>query len=195
MFFTRYATAFLLSAAFVSAAPTAKRVDLEVDAHAQVKKHDLESEVQGVLSTLKATTDGVLPQITATVGNVSEDVITPLLQQVVDALNTATSALNAIEVPVSVGVTVNGDSAAQILGGVITDVSDTLAPVIDEVLAIPAVKELIQGTINPLLNTVLTTVNGLLPGVLPVVVGLVGNVTGVLSSLGLGSVVGTLKGL
>ncbi|KAF8917159.1 hypothetical protein CPB85DRAFT_1250302 [Mucidula mucida] len=189
MFFTRYATAFLLSAAFVSAAPTpAKRLDLSVQV-------DVEAEVQTVLSTLKATTDSVLPQITAIVGNVSEDVITPLLTQVVDALNTATSALGAIEVPVSADVTVNGDSVAQVLGGIITDVSDTLAPVIDEVLAIPAVKDLIQGTINPLLNTVLTTVDGLLPGVLPVVVGLVGQVTGLLSSLGLGSVVGTLGGL
>lgn len=54
MFFSRVASLFILTGAFVSAAPIASN---------QARQVDLEVNVTGVLDTLLATTSSVLPQI------------------------------------------------------------------------------------------------------------------------------------
>ncbi|KIY66338.1 hypothetical protein CYLTODRAFT_444765 [Cylindrobasidium torrendii FP15055 ss-10] len=221
MFFSRVAAAFTMgSALFASAAPTPYARGVEVDVKVQVSDvlNELISVTSSVLPQLSAVTDiteeTVLPlvqQLTDALGSAASALGgipgAPSVSGASSAVAGATSAAgsvvssatsvasSAVASATSATSTITSrdgkEEVAQLLSTVLTDVSNTLNPILGDLNKIPAVAELLK-TLSPVLNTVLTTVDGLLPGVVSLVSGLVGPVVDLLKGLGLGDVLSLL---
>ncbi|KIY64356.1 hypothetical protein CYLTODRAFT_425286 [Cylindrobasidium torrendii FP15055 ss-10] len=187
MFFTRIAAVFAIgSTLFAAAAPTPCARDLEVEVEVEV-------EVSDILNDLLDVTSSVLPQLSA-VTDITEGTVLPLVQKLTDALQTASDDLAGLSAPSSGAALASRDGqeeVAQLLNTILSDVGNTLNPILGDLQKIPAVAELLK-TLSPVLHTVLGAVEALLPGVLALVSGLLGPVVDVLHDLGLGGVLGLL---
>ncbi|KIY61135.1 hypothetical protein CYLTODRAFT_495390 [Cylindrobasidium torrendii FP15055 ss-10] len=187
MFFTRIAAAFAIgSTLFAAAAPTPCARELEVEVEVEV-------EVSDILNDLLDVTTSVLPELSA-VTDITEATVLPLVQKLTDALQTASSDLHGLRMPDTGAILASRDGqeeVAQLLNTVLSDVGNTLNPILGDLQKIPAVAALLK-ELNPVLHTVLATVETLLPGVLALVSGLLGPVVDILHGLGLGGVLGLL---
>ncbi|KIY64349.1 hypothetical protein CYLTODRAFT_105333 [Cylindrobasidium torrendii FP15055 ss-10] len=184
MFFTRFAAAFTLgSAVFAAGSPSPSPRALDVG-----------SEVANILEGLHNVTDTVLPAIAALV-DITEATVFPLIQDLADALTTASDDLdNLTSTPTEGLVGRDGkEEVAQLLNIIISDVANTLNPILGDLQQIPAVSELLT-TLGPVLNTALKALDFLIPGVVALVSGTLGPVLDILKNLGLGDVLGNLLG-
>ncbi|KAJ7174073.1 hypothetical protein C8R43DRAFT_1058065 [Mycena crocata] len=185
MFALRFASLFLLSASFVSASPTPAGL-------AVVDKRASTADIQTVFNTLKTSTDSILPQINALVssGTATDETVTPLVNDLTTALDTATASLAALPAT-SVSKRQSDDEIANLVAGIITDVTNALDGLLGTAATIPALGGLLAG-IDTSLNQVLLGLEILLAGVLRLVANLLVDVAGLLRSLALGLTLGTL---
>ncbi|KAJ3524634.1 hypothetical protein NMY22_g10911 [Coprinellus aureogranulatus] len=146
------------------------------------KRQDV-SEVLGVIETLSTAVDAILPQIDSLVteGTATEETITPLLQGVVDALNTANTSLQ--------GLTPIESPTEEVETQVATAISDVYTRIVTTVdklaTAQPALAALFPGIgLDLALQQVLLGLQIVLSGVLRLVANLLRALGGVLSGLG-----------
>ncbi|KAJ6479106.1 hypothetical protein C8R45DRAFT_359077 [Mycena sanguinolenta] len=180
MFALRFAPLFLFATSFVSGA-------------AVVEKRSTAADVETVLNTLKSSTDSILPQITAltSAGTATDATITPLINDLTTALDTATSSLGALTpVPVLSGL-LSEAAVASLIAGIVTDVAQALDTIPTDASAIPDLSSLLGG-VDTALSQVLSGLETLLAGVLALVSVLLADVAGLLNSLGLGLTLGLL---
>ncbi|KAJ7616639.1 hypothetical protein FB45DRAFT_873088 [Roridomyces roridus] len=186
MFALRFASLFLLSTSLVTAspAPVADPAGLTV-----VDKR-ASTDIQTVFNTLKNSTDSILPKITALVsaGTATDDTVTPLINDLTAALDTATSSLSAL--PVSTERQTDED-IADLVAGIITDITTALGGLLGTASTIPGLGGLLSG-IDTSLDQVLLGLETLLAGVLHLVANLLTGVAGLLNQLALGLTLGTL---
>ncbi|KAF7340512.1 Sc15 protein [Mycena sanguinolenta] len=206
MFALRFAPLFLFATSFVSGA-------------AVVEKRSSTADVEAVLNTLKSSADSILPQISTSskfihgflltcipaaaltsAGTATDATITPLINDLTTALDTATSSLGDLT-PVSLlGSLKKRQSEADIanlVAEIVTDIAQALDTLLADASEIPDLGTLLSG-VDTALNQVLSGLETLLAGVLALVsvlcvfpVVLV-DVAGLLSSLGLGLTLGSL---
>ncbi|KAJ7787944.1 hypothetical protein B0H14DRAFT_3578452 [Mycena olivaceomarginata] len=161
----RFAPLFLVATSFVSAGVV-------------VEKRSSTADIQTVFNTLKGSTDSILPQITAlsSGGNASDDTVTPLINDLTAAFDTATASL-------ATPLARRGAQAP--------DVTNTLDGLLADASSIPALGGLLAG-VDTSLNQVLLGLEVLLAGVLNLVANLLVDVAGLLRSLALGLTLATL---
>ncbi|KAJ7065658.1 hypothetical protein C8F01DRAFT_1351640 [Mycena amicta] len=184
MFALRFASLFLLaSTSLVSASPAAAPV-------AAVDKRASTADIQGVLDTLQSSVGSILPQIDSLVsgGTATDATVTPLINDLTAALDTATSSLAAL--PAS-RKRQSDDDIANLVAGLITDISNTLDGLLGAAITIPALGGLLAG-VDTSLNQVLKGLETLLAGVLNLVANLLVDVAALLRSLALGLTLATL---
>ncbi|KAF8060252.1 hypothetical protein FPV67DRAFT_337241 [Lyophyllum atratum] len=191
MFAGRVASLFLFSLTFtaVSGTPTPK----DAVTPALVKRVGTSSDVQAVFTTLKTSTDSILPQIDSLVsgGTATDATVTPLIRQLTSALDTATSSLTGIQGPVSTNGGPSEDEIAALVAGIVSEIAKTLSGLQGLSAVIPSLGPLLAG-VNFSLNQVLLGLGILLDGVLTLVATLLASVAGLLRSLGLGLLLGSL---
>ncbi|KAJ7463460.1 hypothetical protein B0H11DRAFT_85422 [Mycena galericulata] len=177
MFALRFASLFLLAATLASASPAPAPAGIAV-----VDKRTSTASVENVVTTLKSSTDSILPQIDALAssGKASSATVTPLIGQLTTALNTATASLSSL--PIS-SKRQTQDQVATVVAGVITSISTTL----NGVSAIPEFGTFII-PIDVALEELLVGLDVVLAGVLTLVSGLLVSVSVLLNELGLGLV-------
>ncbi|KAJ7779328.1 hypothetical protein DFH07DRAFT_950392 [Mycena maculata] len=182
MFALRIASLFLLSASFVSSSP-APAAGLTV-------RQASTADVETVFNTLKSSTDSILPQITtlASSGTATDATVTPLINDLTAALDTATASLAVL--PISLKRQSDDDIAA-LVAGIITDITNALDSLLATASTIPALGGLLDG-VDTSLNQVLLGLEILLAGVLSLVANLLVDVAGLLEQLALGLTLGTL---
>ncbi|KAJ7615608.1 hypothetical protein DFH06DRAFT_1483952 [Mycena polygramma] len=185
MFALRFASLFLLSATFVSSSPTPA-------AGVALVERSSTADIQTVFTTLKGSTDSVIPQINALVsgGNATDETVTPLITDLTTAFNTATASLATLS-PVEQAKRQSDDDIANLVAGIITDVTQALDGLLGEAASIPALGGLLAG-LDTSLNQVLLGLEILLAGVLNLVATLLVDVAGLLRSLALGLTLATL---
>ncbi|KAF8890954.1 hypothetical protein BD779DRAFT_220435 [Infundibulicybe gibba] len=129
------------------------------------KRTDI-SDVEAVFNTLKTSTDSILPQINGLVSNgtVTGTTITPLVNDLTSALNSATSSLGTLQAV----ATPTSNEVATLIAGVVSDVATTLNGVQG---IVPTLLETLGG-VDLALSKVLAAVDGLLAGVLTLVANL-----------------------
>ncbi|TFK37798.1 hypothetical protein BDQ12DRAFT_749549 [Crucibulum laeve] len=88
-----------------------------------VEKCQSTADIKTVLNTLKSSTDAILPQIT-NLGNVTDENVTPLINDLTAALNTASSSLASLETYSDLQGRVDTNS-----GGSQQDVANAVAPI------------------------------------------------------------------
>ncbi|KAJ6467506.1 hypothetical protein C8R47DRAFT_1303442 [Mycena vitilis] len=186
MFALRFASLFLLSATFVSSSPT------PAAGVALLDKRSSTADIQTVFNTLKGSTDSILPQITALVsgGNATDETVTPLIIDLTTAFNTATASLATLS-PVEAAKRQSDDDIANLVAGILTDVTQALDGLLGSAASIPALGGLLAG-LDTALNQVLLGLEILLAGVLNLVATLLVDVAGLLRSLALGLTLATL---
>ncbi|KAJ7872481.1 hypothetical protein B0H14DRAFT_3860354 [Mycena olivaceomarginata] len=137
-----------------------------VSAGVVVEKRSSTADIQTVFNTLKGSTDSILPQITAlsSGGNASDD--TARKRQ-------------------------SDDDIANLVAGILTDVTNALDGLLADASSIPALGGLLAG-VDTSLNQVLLGLEVLLAGVLNLVANLLVDVAGLLRSLALGLTLATL---
>ncbi|KIY64960.1 hypothetical protein CYLTODRAFT_445671 [Cylindrobasidium torrendii FP15055 ss-10] len=153
----------------------------------------------GIQAPAGGAASSAVGSATSAAGSVTSSVVgtaTSVLSSATSVVSTATSVAGSAAAPVSTAASEiaardGKQEVAQLLNTVLSDVGNTLNPILGDLQKIPAVAELLQG-LSPVLNTVLTTVDALLPGVVDLVSGLVGPVVDLLKGLGLGDVLGLL---
>ncbi|KAF7340521.1 Sc15 protein [Mycena sanguinolenta] len=174
MFALRFVPLFLFATSFVTSA-------------AVVEKRSTTADVEAIFNTLQSSIDSILPQITAltSAGTATDTTLTPLINDLITALNTATFSLGELT-PVS------------LLGGLKkrqseADIASLVAEIITNIVqALPAADSAIPG-----LDSLLSLVDAALVGVLQNLKELLGNfldaskphfqdLAGQLSSHGLG---------
>ncbi|KAJ7243070.1 hypothetical protein C8J57DRAFT_1084140 [Mycena rebaudengoi] len=178
MFALRFASLFLLSATFVSASPTFNA--------GLVEKRASNADIQTVFTTLKSSTDSILPQITDLVssGTATDATVTPLINDLTTALNTATTSLGGLALPV-LSKRQSNDEVAALVAEILTDVTTTLDGLLGSAASIPALGGLLLG-VDAALHQVLFGLEILLAGVLNLVATLLVDVAGLLRSLAFG---------
>ncbi|KAJ7704846.1 hypothetical protein B0H17DRAFT_1126482 [Mycena rosella] len=186
MFALRFTSLFLLATSFVSASPT------PLAGLTAVEKRASTADIETVFNTLKSSTDSILPQITALVsgGNATDDTVTPLINDLTGALDTATASLAALPATTS-SKRQSDDDIANLVAGIITDVTNALDGLLGTASTIPALGGLLAG-VDTSLNQVLIGLETLLAGVLTLVANLLVDVAGLLKSLALGLTLATL---
>ncbi|GJJ12738.1 hypothetical protein Clacol_006983 [Clathrus columnatus] len=162
----------LLTLGAISAVATPTPVPVSDEKRAIEKRADV-SDVLGVVSTLGDATGSILPQINSLISSATAtaDNITPLLQQLQTALNTAGTSIQNLE---------SGFDAST--GGSAQDVANGIAPIINDVVTtLSDLQALNTGVFGPLiaslgldaaLNTILVGLGVLLAGVLELVAAL-----------------------
>ncbi|KAF7345710.1 Sc15 protein [Mycena venus] len=178
MFALRFASLFLLSTTFVSASPTSADAGLAVRAST--------ADIQTVFNTLKGSTDTILPQITSLVsgGTATDETVTPLINDLTAALDTATASLATLS-PIELRKRQSDDEIAELVAGILTDVTNALDGLLGTASTIPALGGLLAG-VDVSLHQVLLGLEILLAGVLNLVANLLVDVAGLLRSLALG---------
>ncbi|KAJ7912901.1 hypothetical protein B0H13DRAFT_2472452 [Mycena leptocephala] len=186
MFALRFASLFLLSTTFVSASPT------PAAGVALVDKRATTADIETVFNTLKGSTDSILPQITSLVssGTATDATVTPLINELTAAFDTATASLATLS-PVELRKRQSDDDIANLVAGILTDVTNALDGLLGEAASIPALGGLLAG-VDTSLNQVLLGLEILLAGVLNLVATLLVDVAGLLRSLALGLTLATL---
>ncbi|KAK7052953.1 hypothetical protein VNI00_004273 [Paramarasmius palmivorus] len=172
MFFSKLFAAFTVASfGFVAANPVAH----------EVAKRD-NADIQEVLNTLKGSTDEILPQIKdlSDSGNATEDNLTPLFTQLTTALDTATASLGDLE-PSSSRKRQSDDDIANLVAGIVTDISDSVSGITD----VAAIAALFPG-LDASLAQVLKGLETLLAGVLNLVATLLVDVAALLRRLAFG---------
>ncbi|KAK7000314.1 Sc15 protein [Favolaschia claudopus] len=197
MFALRFAPLFLFAASFVSGAAVEQRSPAGIVADADkpiwvTEKRSSTADVEAVLNTLKGSTDSILPQIDALVsgGTASDATVTPLINELTSALDTASASLGGLS-PVSSRKRQSDDDIANLVAGILTDVTNTLDGLLGEAASIPALGGLLAG-VDTSLNQVLVGLETLLAGVLRLVANLLVDVANLLRSLALGLTLATL---
>ncbi|KAJ6585648.1 hypothetical protein B0H19DRAFT_924575 [Mycena capillaripes] len=163
MFALRFTSLFLLAAtSIVSASPTPAGV-------AVVDKRSTTADIETVFNTLKGSTDSILPQITALVsgGTATDDTVTPLINDLTAAFDTATASLATLT-PVASRKRQSDDDVANLVAGILTDVTTALDGLLGDASTIPALGGLLAG-VDTSLNQVLIGLETLLAGVLNLV--------------------------
>ncbi|KAI3611942.1 sc15 protein [Moniliophthora roreri] len=176
MFVSKLFAAFtFVSFGFVAANPIAN----------EVAKRD-NADIQTVLTTLKGQTDTILPQITdlSNSGSASDETVTPLLNQLTTALDTATASLAGLE-PSSSRKRQSDDDIANLVAGIVTDITNALSGLTAQAAAIPTLGVLLAG-VDTSLAQVLSGLEILLAGVLRLVANLLVDVAALLRSLAFG---------
>ncbi|ESK91183.1 sc15 protein [Moniliophthora roreri MCA 2997] len=176
MFISKLFAAFtFVSFGFVAANPIAN----------EVAKRD-NADIQTVLTTLKGQTDTILPQITdlSNSGNASDETVTPLFNQLTTALDTATASLAELE-PSSSRKRQSDDDIANLVAGIVTDITNALSGLTAQAAAIPTLGVLLAG-VDTSLAQVLSGLEILLAGVLRLVANLLVDVAALLRSLAFG---------
>ncbi|KAJ7183787.1 hypothetical protein C8R46DRAFT_1209927 [Mycena filopes] len=177
MFALRFASLFLLGTSLASA--------VVIDTRAST------ADVETVFNTLKSSTDSILPQIDSLVsgGTATDDTVTPLIAELTAALDTATASLGTLALG---GLKrQSDDDVANLVAGIISDITKTLDGLLGTASTIPALGGLLAG-VDTSLNQVLLGLEILLAGVLNLVANLLVDVAGLLRSLALGLTLGTL---
>ncbi|KAK7049163.1 Sc15 protein [Favolaschia claudopus] len=179
MFALRFAPLFLFAASFVSGA-------------AVVEQRSSTADVEAVVNTLKSSTDSILPQIDALVtgGTASDATVTPLINELTSALDTASASLGGLS-PVSSRKRQSDDDIANLVAGLLTDITNTLDGLLGEAASIPALGGLLVG-VDASLNQVLVGLETLLAGVLRLVATLLVDVAALLRSLAFGLTLASL---
>jgi len=182
MFFSGIISFAVLSLSIISAAATPA---------VPIKPRDNVSGALAVVNNLKSTTDGILPQINTLVAQkaATQANISPLLANLVVALNTATSSLQGLR---SRDITTSSSGSAQ-------DVANAVAPVVTNIantlnnlkVSQPALAPLVDtGTVGTALGKVVVALNVVVVGVTVLLDGLLTDVAivlggGLLGILGL----------
>jgi len=179
MFALRFAPLFLFATSFVSGA-------------AVVEKRSSTADIETVFNTLKGSTDSILPQITSLVsgGNATDDTVTPLINDLTAALDTATASLATLT-PVSSSKRQSDDDIANLIAGIITDITNALDGLLGDAASIPDLGSLLAG-VDTSLDQVLVGLETLLAGVLNLVANLLVDVAGLLKSLAFGLTLASL---
>ncbi|KAJ7436086.1 hypothetical protein B0H11DRAFT_1755268 [Mycena galericulata] len=179
MFGLRFASLLLLSATFVSAIPSPV-----------VDKRASTADIETVFTTLKSSTDSILPQITALVsgGTATDATVTPLINELTSALETASGSLTGLAIPLK---RQTDAEIATLVAGIITDITNALDSLLGTASTIPALGGLLAG-VDTSLNQVLLGLEILLAGVLELVANLLVDVAGLLQQLALGLTLATL---
>ncbi|KAJ7160316.1 hypothetical protein C8R46DRAFT_1001526 [Mycena filopes] len=157
MFALRFAPLFLLSTSLVSAVVVDKRAST--------------TDIEAVLNALQSSTDSILPQINSLVsaGTATDDTVTPLINDLTAALDTATASLGTLALG---GLKrQSDDDVANLVAGIITDITNTLDGLLGTASTIPALGGLLAG-VDTSLNQVLLGLEILLAGVLNLVANL-----------------------
>ncbi|KIK58218.1 hypothetical protein GYMLUDRAFT_202684 [Collybiopsis luxurians FD-317 M1] len=185
MFFARFFALFFLFASFgfVASVPSA----------ATVQKRQDTADIETVLNTLKSSTDTILPQITAIgqAGNASDANVTPLINDLTAALDTASSSLTSLQTSSRKARRQSDDDIANLVAGIITDIANALDTLLGDAAAIPDLGSLLGG-VDASLDQVLKGLETLLAGVLTLVANLLVDVAGLLESLALGLTLASL---
>ncbi|KAF7309257.1 Sc15 protein [Mycena indigotica] len=179
MFALRFASLFLLtSTSLVAASPVAAPAPVAaVDKRAN-------ADIAGVLDTLTTTVGTILPQIDSLVssGTATDATVTPLVNDLTGAFDTATAALAAL--PAS-RKRQSDDDIAKTVAALLTDVANTLDGLLGTAATVPTLGVLLGG-IDTSLAQVLRGLETLLAGVLNLVANLLTNVAALLRNLALG---------
>ncbi|KAJ7439111.1 hypothetical protein FB451DRAFT_1447434 [Mycena latifolia] len=181
----RFTSLFLLASTFVAASPAAPLPG-------SVEKRASTADIQTVLTTLQTSTGSILPQIDAVVANgtATDATVTPLINELTAALDTATASLAAL--PATTGSKrQSDDDIANLVAGIITDIANALEGLLGTATTIPGLGGLLAG-VDTSLNQVLVGLETLLAGVLNLVANLLVDVAGLLRSLALGLTLATL---
>ncbi|KAH8115047.1 hypothetical protein DFH11DRAFT_1762324 [Phellopilus nigrolimitatus] len=146
--------------------------------------------VSSVFTTLKSQADAVLPQFSSLVasGNATSSTVTPLVNQLVSALNTAHGSLTAAPAGSRLVKRQSDDAIAAQIAGVVSDIANGLNPIIG---VVPGLDVILLG-LDTALDEVLISVGVLLEGILVLVSSLLVDVAVILQGLGLGVVLGLL---
>ncbi|KAJ7703678.1 hypothetical protein B0H17DRAFT_1231542 [Mycena rosella] len=181
----RFTSLFFLAATLASASPASAPTGLAI-----VDKRASTADVETVFTTLKSSTDSILPQIDALVssGTASDATVAPLIGELAAALNTATASLSSL--PIS-SKRQTENEVATVVAGIITEISTTLNGLSGSPTAIPAFGTLIIA-IDVALDELLVGLDVVLTGVVTLVAGLLVSVAVLLGQLGLGLVIGSL---
>ncbi|KAJ7250097.1 hypothetical protein B0H12DRAFT_1019314 [Mycena haematopus] len=159
MFALRFAPLFLFAASFVSGTVVAE-------------KRASTASVETVFNTLKASTDTILPQINSHVssGTASDATVTPLLNQLTAAFNTASTSLQTIP-RVESRKRQSDQDVAVLVAGIITDTTNSLNGLHGFAPHIPALAGLIIA-LDVALQELLVGLDIVLAGVVTLVSGL-----------------------
>ncbi|KAF9040501.1 hypothetical protein BDP27DRAFT_1364857 [Rhodocollybia butyracea] len=159
MFLARFSALFFLFASFgiVASIPSATPVE--------IAKRQSESALD-IFTTLKNSTDIILPQITTLVqaGNATEDNVTPLINSLRTALQNTSSSISSVA-PAS------DNAAANLAVEIFTDIADTLLTLPGEIAPTLAA---ILGDVDSGLGQVITVVQVLNPIITVVLQGVTG---------------------
>ncbi|KAH8119790.1 hypothetical protein DFH11DRAFT_1556584 [Phellopilus nigrolimitatus] len=146
--------------------------------------------VSSVFTTLQSQTGSVLPQFSDLVasGNATSSTVTPLVNQLVSALNTAHGSLEAIPTGSTLVKRQSADAIATLVAGVVSDIANGLEPLIG---VVPGLDVILIG-LDTALDEVLVSVDVLVEGVVVLVSSALTDVSVILQGLGLGVVLGLL---
>jgi len=192
-FFT-YFTAALTGVSLVStvvAEPVVIPGSGPVEAVAMKKRDDVESQVVGVLNTLKSAIAPAISTINSlkeSKQTITNDNIGAPLQTIKDSLDEATTSLGKIEPAALVKFAIkrqSNDEVANLIAGLLTSVTNALEGLLDNLATAPIIGVLFPG-IDASLAGLLHAVETLLAGVLILVANLLVNVAALLRSLAFG---------
>ncbi|KAF5362623.1 hypothetical protein D9758_009625 [Tetrapyrgos nigripes] len=155
-------------------------------------KRQSNADIQSILTDLQSQVGGILPQIDALVsgGNASDDTVTPLINQLTSALNDSASSLSGLSSSSS-SKRQSNDDIANLVAGIITDITNSLDGLLGQAASIPTLGALLSG-VDISLNQVLVGLETLLAGVLNLVATLLVDVAGLLRSLAFGLTLASL---
>ncbi|KAJ4475663.1 hypothetical protein J3R30DRAFT_3501741 [Lentinula aciculospora] len=186
MFSARFFALFFILASFgiVSSVPSSAAV---------VQERQGITDIELVLNTLTSSTNNILPQITSLgqSGSASEANVTPLINELTAALNTASSSLASLKAS---DHKVRRESDADIsfvVAGLVTDITHALDSILADASHIPTLGPLLSG-VDVALDEVLAGVEILLAGVLTLVASLLVNVAKLLNELSFGLTLASL---
>ncbi|EJD42765.1 hypothetical protein AURDEDRAFT_168295 [Auricularia subglabra TFB-10046 SS5] len=178
MKFAYVASALLALASFAVGSPAA----------AEVAKRDDTSDIMGILQTWQASNSRVLPEISAFSKNGTATMaqVTPLVNQLTQAANTAANSLKALK---TAGTTRNVKrqdftAIATLVATIMTDIAVTLIGLLGALTGVPIIGGLFLG-LDVALTAVLVALEDLLAGVLVLVATLLTDVVALLTTLAL----------
>ncbi|TRM65045.1 hypothetical protein BD626DRAFT_490721 [Schizophyllum amplum] len=177
---------FLTLGLFSHAAPAEAQRDL-------AKRQDADG-LTDIFTTLKAQKDEILPQLTtyANSGSATSDEVLPLVQQLLDSINTANAGLEEAKGKPHGGHPPNKDDLAKLIAEILGDIVKTLDLVLLKLgLIIPGLAPLLI-SIDIALSKILSGVEFLLAGVLKLVAGLLAGLSGLLYKLSFGLLLAAL---
>ncbi|KAI5121852.1 hypothetical protein M0805_003285 [Coniferiporia weirii] len=150
------------------------------------------ADIQAVFTKLKSSTDTILPEIksAASSGSANDDTITPLVTQLMAALNTAQSSLTALDSGAPLAKRQSEGEVADLVASIVGEISSVLDIVL-AIAATPSLRALLTG-IDAALAGVLTSLGHLQTSIITIIGGLLASVSGIVESLGLGLTLGAL---